>query len=104
MLRFLAVPAVGLGGWIVGADTTGLPTWAQALIVLAAFVGVMAKAIVPGWLYTDSVKKVETLEAENKRLVQLLLDNQPKAISAMEASSRVVEDAMAEIRILRKAG
>lgn len=102
-MRWLFALLVGPPAAIAAANGDGLPGWAQVVLSLAAVLAVATKQLVPGWIYSEQRTRLETTEAENKRLTQTLLETQPKTIAALEASSRTVDEAMAELRVLRRA-
>lgn len=87
---------------VAAAEGDGLPGWAQIVIAIILFLGIATKQLVPGWVYNDMRSRLDSTEAENKRLTQTLLDSQPKTIAALEASTRMVDQAMAELRVLRR--
>lgn len=83
-------------------DTGGLPPWAQVLIVLAGFIALVTKQIVPGWFYKELKQENQELKADNKHLVELMLETQKATLPALEAGTAAVKDAMDEIRYLRR--
>jgi hypothetical protein len=102
--------AVGrAGGWVIaqasgggGGSNGDLPNWVQWGVLGLVILGFITKQLVPGWLYSDIKAENKELKAENIRLVQLALDTQTKTLPAIEAATRVVEDAMAEIRASKR--
>lgn len=88
--------------FIFAAETDGLPAWAQVLLGIALFIGVITKQLVPGWMYQDLKAENQQLRQDVKDGVKRELETQPKVIAAMEAHSKTLDDAMTEIRLLRR--
>jgi hypothetical protein len=80
-----------------------LPPWLQWGVLGLVITGFVTKLLVPGWMYGDVRSENQDLKAENKRLVQLVLDTQHETIPALGAAAKATEEAMAEIRLLRRA-
>lgn len=87
---------------VLAEDPSGLPGWAQVVLALAILVGLVTKQLVPGWVYSDLREENQALKKERSELIRSALETQPKTISALEASGRVVDEAMAELRVLRR--
>jgi len=97
-LLLLVVPA----GLLATVSGDGLPGWAQVAIVLAGMLSIATKQLVPGWVYNELRVRLVGAEADNKQLTATLLDTQPKTVMALEASTRAIAEAMAEMRVYRE--
>lgn len=94
---------LGIGGLIIATEgSDGLPGWAQVAIVLAMFFGTLTKQIVPGWMYNDQKEAIKKLEVDKADLIKIILDTQPKTVAALETGTKAVNDAMTELRYLRR--
>lgn len=79
-----------------------IPLWAQYGVLGLIILGFIMKQLVPGWLYSDVKAEAKELRTENQRLVQLVLDTQTKTIPALEAATKAVDEAMAELQARRR--
>lgn len=86
----------------VFAAEADLPAWAQWGVLGLVILGFVTRQIVPGWLYTDVKAENQVLRQENKDLVQLVLETQKSTIPALEEASKAVNEAMTELRYLRR--
>jgi hypothetical protein len=86
----------------VFAAESELPSWAQWGVLGLVVAGFVARQLVPGWLYSDVKAENQVLRQENKELVQLVLETQKSTIPALEEASKAVNEAMTELRYLRR--
>lgn len=92
-----------LGFWFfANVDSSGLPPWVNYGVLGAVMVAFLTKQLVPGWLFFRETKLNETLTAEVKALNEQLLKLSEQTVPALREAAQVVNQAIEEIRLLRK--
>lgn len=91
MTNILAV-TIGIVGALFIAAEEALPGWAQygilGLIIIAL---VVTKQLVPGWVHADTIAELKEVKAENKQLVQTIIDDKAVTGAALIKSSEMLE-------------
>lgn len=97
MIDIVAVSIVYFSYQILAAEEA-LPGWAQygilGIIIIAL---VVTRQLVAGWVYAELKEELKEVKAENKRLVQTLIDNNAVTVPALSKSSEMLERAAKEL-------
>lgn len=92
----------GVVGTILAADGE-LPGWANYGILGVLIVAlVVTRQIVPGWVNARNEEEIKELRKEKNDLINLVFDTQKATLPVMEKQNTVLQEAMEEIRTLRR--
>lgn len=98
-MKIALLIASAAGSGIIGQEAApALPPWATWGVLGLVIAGFVTKQLVPGWMYSDLKTEIKEVRADNTRLVELNFDTQKATLPAIEASTSVVSEAIAEIR------
>ena len=82
---------------LVAVEDAGLPDWAQyGILGLVIIALVVTRQLVPGWVYAETKAEVIELRAENKELVQQVIDTNAQAIPALREAASAIDKALAK--------
>lgn len=80
---------------IIAAEDAALPDWAQyGILGLVIIALVVTRQLVPGWVYAETKAEVIELRAENKELVQQVIDSNAQAIPALREAASAIDKAL----------
>lgn len=81
-----------------------IPNWVEYGVLGLIILGLVSKQLIPGWLYNDVKSENRELKAENRKLVELVLETQSKTLPALQEGTSAVRQALEELRFLRRGG